>query len=467
MIILVLWPPALAVADTLSVEARHDVPGPVDIVAEGWDSQGTALFSSTLTWSLNDNSWGANNLIIPVNTRVIRLTFINDHFVCCDPDDDRNGFIDFIEINGNRREAEDFDRTGGTDQNFPGCDTAVIDGRVTAGCGNNNDFVEYDLFFFKAAHPNFAPSGMPDFDQKQDAWAHEILCGPNLIPDSAPGGDDVPLVAACSAPDEPAISKGPNNIMETLLVGDDIYRYEYCVPTSIASCLWWFDSKFETDPAGTPCDGNDTYPLVTAYPLSGDDHCDINVDDPITPAGGTPPGVNTAFGELIEDLAWRMDTGGQRTGSTRFGTSVADMEAAVLQYLAERGLTDEYIVNLVPLPDFDFVAREIRRSQDVILALSFVQNCGPAPVFLGGHAVTAAGVVPDLTLNEICISDPFLDMAEMGSTGRVIPPPPHGHIGPPETLHNDAQNISHDCYPVIPSGNPFGVFGLQSYSNAV
>ena len=54
--------------------------------------------------------------------------------------------------------------------------------------------------FYKAPWEDYAPFGMPDFDQKQDAW--------------------------------------------TGLTG----TWSHCGPVALANCFWWFDSKFEPTP---------------------------------------------------------------------------------------------------------------------------------------------------------------------------------------------------------------------------
>lgn len=323
--------------------------------------------------------------------------------------------------------------------------------------------------WWKGPQPNFAPSGMPDFDQRQGEWAHAILCGSNLTADSIASGDDIQLVpqgATCGSRHDPVIEKGADRIMQSLLLGDDDYRWEYCVPTSIASCLMWFDSKFEANTAAPPCDGADTYGLVQAYPSAADDHCDDNVNNGTTPAGADPNG--TVFGELVEDLAWRMDTGGQQSLTAgKHGTVISDAESAVAGYIREKGLFDRYLIRLEADPDYAFIEREILRSQDLILALSFYQSCPGKPArFIGGHAATVAGVSEPGNAPEICLSDPFLDQAEAGSTGRVLPPGPHPHFNP-EMLHNDALFVSHDCYPVQTATSGFGQISIPQWGTIV
>ncbi len=84
---------------------------------------------------------------------------------------------------------------------------------------------------------------------------------------------------------------------------------------------------------------------------------------------------------------------------------------------------------------------------------------------IGGHYVTTAGVDREGRL--IAISDPYLDSAESGAgSGRVLGPLPHPHPAapPPDTAHNDAQNVSHDLFDVIPVAAPGGLWGLKDYA---
>jgi len=221
----------------------------------------------------------------------------------------------------------------------------------------------------------------------------------------------------------------------------------------------------------------DTYDLVTAYGGVPDDHEPMNVDDPTTPPGGDPV-TWQGSGELVEDLAWKMDTDAQRTHKPGkgAGTTISDAETAVRFHINDRGLDDEYIVNRFRHPHFSWIVEEVGKSQDVILFLSFTQFCNQQWRFLGGHAVTVAGVEPaggapaiTQSTDQICVSDPFLDMAEAGSTGRVhdgilVPhdPPPHA-----ADTHNDAGNLSHDCYPVVNMPSPYGVVSIPNYANIV
>jgi hypothetical protein len=77
--------------------------------------------------------------------------------------------------------------------------------------------------YWKPEYPDYAPSGMPDFDQKQDGWFYPI------------SGEWV-----------------------------------FCGPVAVANSLWWLDSKFEPKAVPPPAI-SDGFGLVTAYG-QWDDH---------------------------------------------------------------------------------------------------------------------------------------------------------------------------------------------------
>lgn len=343
--------------------------------------------------------------------------------------------------------------------------------------------------YWKEAFGDYAPSGMPDFDQKQDAW------------DNPPGSG----------------------------------IWSWCAPTAVANSLWWYDSKYESNPIPPPA-LIDNYPLVTSYtPGVWDDHDKMNVQ------------------LLITHLAYLMDTDGIRTGLPHRGTWVMDMQAGIAHYLSWAGggminplgdvngdgkvdMTDVDIVTAalgtspgmagwdmradifpvtigwpaisgadniidptdldlvlmnmgltgtfhevtVPAPEFEYIEEEIERSEDVVLVLGFWFYDGMRWIreeypyeFESGHFVTAAGVNSDTW--EIALSDPIQDNAEpppqgTNGAGRVYPPPPHPHPPvPPDTLHNDASFVSHDIYNAapLPPDFPAGIasFGLVNYAS--
>ena len=83
--------------------------------------------------------------------------------------------------------------------------------------------------YYKPAYLDYAPAGIPDFDQLQKTnWS---------LPDG---------------------------------------RWTHSAPVALANCFWWFDSKYETNTIGPPAIV-DNYPLVQAYLPGIDDHDTANV----------------------------------------------------------------------------------------------------------------------------------------------------------------------------------------------
>jgi uncharacterized repeat protein (TIGR01451 family) len=288
-------------------------------------------------------------------------------------------------------------------------------------------------WYFKAGYPSYAPSGMPDFDQKQDAW-QRINCGLNGTLDTPVVGDD--LVVGIPWPYQQWIVPGPDCTLDSGPVqGDDFLQWSFCGPTAVANCFWWFDSKY-ADPKGTPGDGNDICPLVQDYGV-GDDHLAANV--PL----------------LISQLASNMSTCMNGT------TNVYCMQNAIAWWLNNTGLNTTLYEHTVEAPEFEYIEEEIEKSQDVILLLGYWSEYPPGSgnfYRCGGHYVTCAGVNSEEF--KIALSDPYFDNA-VGGPGRIVPNP-----HPPSyssTYHNDAKNISHDYYDVVPSISPGGFLALPGY----
>lgn len=248
---------------------------------------------------------------------------------------------------------------------------------------------QYDLYWKPLGLEDYAPSGIPDFDQKQDAWTNPITG-----------------------------------------------EWSYCGPTAIANSFWWLDSFNEPNPIAPPTI-NDNFPLVWSY-NSGvwDDHDPLNV------------------GPLITDLAWYMDTDGQRSGITHEGTNVIDMARGIDSYLLDHGLIDEFYQKTVKAPDFFFIEKEVEKCEDVTLLLGFWQTEDGINYWrVGGHYVTVAGI--DSAGFWIAFSDPCIDNAEAGGLG-VVRPAAHGYPHDP-TVHNDTLFASHDIYAALvpgPGGSP-------------
>ncbi|MBN2227653.1 MAG: hypothetical protein JW763_09845 [candidate division Zixibacteria bacterium] len=114
--------------------------------------------------------------------------------------------------------------------------------------------------YYKPPYPDYAPFGMPDFDQKQNDWTSPHTGG-----------------------------------------------WSWCGPVALFNCMWWFDSKFEAVPT-PPSHISDNYPLITPQG-QWDDHTPPNVQPsieqlaPLCNVDVTVPG--TAFGDLESGFhAW-------------------------------------------------------------------------------------------------------------------------------------------------------------------
>jgi hypothetical protein len=322
---------------------------------------------------------------------------------------------------------------------------------AVAYCTTRVSLYEQQGWYWKDSYPDYAPSGMPDIDQRQDSWGK-------------PG----------------------------------IEQYTFCGPVAVANCFKWFDSKYN-NPPGFPGDGVDVYPLVRQYidVLGGmispwDDHDPWNVDHPQTAwqfgattpppptvpqpmvPGPQPPGPMPPWGELVERLAWYFNTDGVQTGYCQHaGTNVEEMESGIQMWLESESfadlstLADSLCEVTTPQPSFAYVESLVHKCEDVILLLGFWYEDPPGSGIwyrIGGHYVTVAGVNSQQSM--IALSDPFVDAAEMGLPGRVgdgiIIPHEHGQHD--FTVHNDEGNVSHDIYVAGPSPSPGGAWGLPDYA---
>ncbi len=336
-------------------------------------------------------------------------------------------------------------------------------------------------FYWKEGFCDYAPSGVPDFDQKQ--WG-------------------------------------------TYNWTDKFGAWSHCGPVAVANSLWWLDSEFEpAQPPVLPPAISDGFPLVSSYatmPPFWDDHDPQNVP------------------WLVEHLAYLMDTDGRRTGLAHSGTNVLDMEAGLAQYLSWTGVnpkgdvngdgivnnTDVWIVgnasgtspgmakwnmaadiwpitlgwpgvadNIVDMqdamlvsanlgktglfyertvnnPDYYFIEEQVEKCEDVVLLVGYWYYTPTPPYWYreGGHYLTVAGV--NSAALKIAVSDPCYDAFEfqMIAEGRV--PIPHVHMPPepPYITHNDAAYVSHDIYNValvsqfVPQPNPNGTWMLLNYA---
>ncbi len=214
----------------------------------------------------------------------------------------------------------------------------ITDGLVSVSA--NNDW------YWKQPYPNYAPSGVPDFDQKQNQWK-SISDGGNGISETNATGDDIQLIpyGGTVNPGDIIIAPGQNCQLDTNVSGDDVEKWAFCGPVTVANCFWWFDSKY-SNPDGIPGDGEDEFLLVEDYG-SGDDHSSDNV--PL----------------LIEKLARAMNTSGKGK------TTIDNIKNAFDRWFTDVNLSDSFEYNIVDKPTFEFIEGEINRSQDVILLLGF------------------------------------------------------------------------------------------------
>ena len=196
-------------------------------------------------------------------------------------------------------------------------------------------------WYWKPSYPNYAPSGVPDYDQQQDAWK-VIEPGPNGVINSVVAGDDFFNAT------ENRIVPGPDCHLQTAPAGDDLAIWAFCGPVAVANCLWWYDSKY-SDPAGTPGDGKDNLPLVGDYG-AGDDHSTGNV--PL----------------LIEELARAMKT------NTKGTTYVTDMNNSLGQWFITTDLSNHFTVNTTNEVTFPYVEEQIEDDQNVILLVGAYQQ---------------------------------------------------------------------------------------------
>lgn len=248
-------------------------------------------------------------------------------------------------------------------------------------------------WYYLPAYPNYAPQGLPDFDQKQDNWkAH----------------------------------KGIYRLIGGL--------WNFCAPSSLADIFWWFDSKHENS-SGSPGDGVDSYPLVRDLKAPGiptpgpntDDHNFNNVNDLETRwrlgRGGK---------ELIESLAWYCNTNFCQYPLLRLsaGTWATHLEKGANQWIKDAGLEGRYRVEAIWKPDFPLIASRIMNNSGVMLNLLLYNDKAIFFDTFLGHYVAVAGINPN---GSIALSDPFQNEANPTPTAQE---------------HNNANVVSYDIYPV-------------------
>jgi outer membrane protein assembly factor BamB len=302
-------------------------------------------------------------------------------------------------------------------------------------------------WYYKPTYVDYAPSGMPDFDERQWGtynWTY--------------GG-----------------------------------AWSHCGPVAIANSLWWLDSEFETLSIPPPI-MSDHFPLVSAFG-PWDDHDPKNVaplveklawfmdtDGRLTGllhkgtsavdmqagvthylswSGVNPPGdvdgdgyvnqtdvdlVALALGSVPGAPNWNLAADLNQDNRVDFVD--ANIVAA---NLGKMGRFYEHTINQ---PEFRDLAQEVERCQDVVLSIGYWIWTGSSWYREDGHFVTVAGI--DLVDSKVAISDPIRDAFENGliAEGRI--PVPHDHMPPepPYITHNNAAYVSQDIYSVVPVISP-------------
>jgi hypothetical protein len=324
-------------------------------------------------------------------------------------------------------------------------------------------------WYMKPPYPDYAPSGMPDFDQRQAG---------------------------------------------TYVWQDASQIWSHCGPVAVANSLWWLDSKFETNTIPPPTI-IDNFPLVQTYGQWDDHdpqnvpwlvehlaylmdtdtqrthmmppHSGTNVFDMETGithylswSGANPLGdvdgdgivtpidaniVNAAFGSIPGAPNWdmRADIFPVTVGYPPFADNVIDMMDVML-VSQNMGQAGRFYERTELAPTWEFIVEQVMMCQDVELLLVpyyFDPAGGWYRYEEGAHYVTVAGL--NASTWEIVFSDPIRDNAEAGGPGDV--PVPHMHMPPepPYITHNNACLVSHDMYHVIIDPCPGGPLTIPDY----
>jgi hypothetical protein len=337
------------------------------------------------------------------------------------------------------------------------------------------EYTPPDPWYWKPSYDDYAPSGMPDFDQRQGGTYQWV---------------------------------------------DQFAAWSHCGPVAVANSLWWLDSQFEPNPVPPPVI-NDGFPLVKAYG-QWDDHDPQNVpwlvehlawlmdtDGRRTTVIHSGTDVNDMQAGLTQYLSWSgvnplgdvngdgivdqtdemivINAMGSHPGDPTWNLA-ADIFPATVSYppvtdnvidtsdldlvSMNMGLIGLFYEHTVAQPSFDYIEQEVEKCQDVVLLLGYwFWDEGAGGWYReSGHYVTVAGV--NSLESKIAISDPMEDAFENGliPEGRV--PVPHVHMPPepPYVTHNDAAFVSQDIYDVIPISPPFppcpgGNLSLLNYVN--
>jgi len=309
-------------------------------------------------------------------------------------------------------------------------------------------------FYWKASYPEYAPSGVPDFDQNQFPLGLEGWCGPTAVGDSLWWMD----------------SRYHPSTLLTAYVGAVSEHDPSNVNPFISHLAFLMDTQGQrTTIAHTGTGVWDMQAGITQYlswsgvnPL-GD--CDGDGDVDAADLAIVNGAMGTAPGGVDWDLRADIHPATTEWPIVSVGLNVIDANdlALVNNNLGKSGSFYEHtIVN----PDFYMIEEEVERCQDVVLLLGFwVFDPTGGWYREKGHYVTVAGI--NSATQEIAISDPDNDAFENGVIPKGRVPVPHpAHIGNP-FIHNNASLVSHDIYPVIYDPCPGGDWSLAGYPHGM
>jgi hypothetical protein len=139
---------SISQAAVLSVKAEHDssdgfLPTEFAVYADG-------AYQGTLSFGAMDDQFSVESIVIPDGTATVALNNLHDYYDPIPPYSeatDLNAYIDWIEVNGVRIEAEAYSRTSGDDG--VGADEIIANydgnGATVVNLWQTNDRVEYDL----------------------------------------------------------------------------------------------------------------------------------------------------------------------------------------------------------------------------------------------------------------------------------------------------------------------------------
>ena len=258
--------------------------------------------------------------------------------------------------------------------------------------------------YYKSPYDDYAPNGMPDFDQKQSNWI-----------DQSTGS------------------------------------YSHCGPVALANCFWWFDSKFETNTTPPPA-VIDNYPLVTAFGGPPWDDHDANNVIPFVDSLALYCNTNAGgqSGTFVFDLA---------IGAQNWLASVGLLNDYTVNLWPVDGITFDLD---------SIKAEVLRSQDVILLLGFWEEYPPGADYCerIGGHYVTVAGTCVDPLDSALCISDPFLDMHEgEPPAGSAHASNVHNDAyyisGPHGTIYHDKYYVQ----PVtcVPISGPMFVVELANY----